>query len=161
MTKRNNTDLNDANNTTNLPEAEAEESRWRKLESAASRKFQPTITQRSNPIPRGRFSAGAGDKQIDLNTSSAASWVIFTVHSNEHAQVVSELLSAWKDAESEIPHPFAELKIILYKYSQSVHAVLEIGDSDSNDVVEPLKIAERVMIRIANRLLERGYSCSP
>lgn len=162
-----NPDLEDANNTTSLPEAaEDEERRLNRIVATAPKKFEAKQESPQIAPPRGRFSAGAGTDDISQHIRHVDSWVIFTLTPSDSAQAVADLLIAWKAAEQEIPYPSAEFKILSYKNSSNIHGVLEISEhvdpfGGMRELNAPLRIAEKVMISIANHLLRQGYECPP
>lgn len=164
MTASKKPELDDANVTTSLPEADSAEDKWTKLQTKAETPYRSdSLTPKPHEY-RGRFSGGAGIADLG-HVKSVASWVIFTLEAADLNQAAADILMAWKVTESQIPHPLAEFTIHSWKGSPRLHGVLEVGEyldsSTSHEPDAPLRIARQAMNAIAKELLAKGYECPP
>ena len=154
-------DLDNANNTTQLPEAELRNG-FIMAQNHADKKLtseQCLTSDQQAPKSLGTFSGGAGTSTLS-RSFTAGSWVIFTVRTSDLASAAAELLRAWKIAEPVVTVGNAEFKIISFKNTDWIHGVLEIGEIFGGDIQAPLKMASEAMQKMAQHMINSGYEIS-
>lgn len=174
-------DLDNANNTTSLPEAEmASQAGRRRLSTEQSSRPYKLVEELGEKalsasmvgakVSNGSFSGGYGPGPIKGRPypDYIAGVVIFTIKAINHGQAMNDLCDAAKIMEEEMPHQTIQFTIEKWNGMPTFNAIIEIWHADNSAVqisptlkMSPLLVSDpsqRAMETMKMALLAKGYT---
>ncbi len=174
-------EIENANNTTSLPEAErasqAFKRRWISAQSSRPYKLkeEPGGKTLSDSIvgakvSNGSVSGGSGPGPIPDRPypHCIAGVVIFTIQSSNHGQAMNDLYDAVKKLEEEVPNRTIQFTIEKWNEMRTFYAIIEIwhAANPEDSIPSTLKMSHRppsdpsphAMETMKKALLAKGYT---